>query len=82
MKRYTAAFVAKCPNFQQVKVEHQRLGGLPQNIRIPTWKWEDVNIDFIVCLPHSSRQRESIWVIIYRMTKSAQFILVKISTIF
>ena len=33
-----ANFVAKCPNCQQVKVEHQRLGGLTQSIDIRTWK--------------------------------------------
>ncbi|KAH0651615.1 hypothetical protein KY284_031527 [Solanum tuberosum] len=38
MKRDIARFVAKCPNYQQVKVEHQRLGGLSQNISIPTYR--------------------------------------------
>ena len=38
-------FVAKCQNFQQVKVEHQRSGGLLQEMQIPTWKWEDINMD-------------------------------------
>ncbi len=48
MKKDIAGFVAKCPNFQQVKVEHQKPGGLSQDISIPTWKWEDLNMDFIV----------------------------------
>ena len=26
--------VAKCPNFQQVKVEHQRIGGMAHNIEL------------------------------------------------
>ncbi|KAH0657372.1 hypothetical protein KY285_032254 [Solanum tuberosum] len=68
MKRDIAGFVAKCPNCQQVKVEYQRSGGLSQNISIPTWKWEDVNMDFIVGLPRTRRQHDSIWVIIDRMT--------------
>jgi len=34
MKKDIAGFVAKCPNCQQVKVEHQKLGGLSQYIRI------------------------------------------------
>ncbi|WMV07941.1 hypothetical protein MTR67_001326, partial [Solanum verrucosum] len=38
MKRDIADFVAKCPNCQQVKVEHQKLGGMTQEIDIPTWK--------------------------------------------
>ena len=58
MKRDIAGFVAKCPNCQQVKVEHQRPGGLSQNISIPTWKWEEVNMDFVVCLPQTRRQHD------------------------
>ncbi|WMV46617.1 hypothetical protein MTR67_040002 [Solanum verrucosum] len=79
MKRYIVGFVAKCPNCQQVKVEHQRQGGWSQDIRIPTWKWEDINMDFIVGCPRTGRQDDSIWVIIDRMTKLAHIILVKVS---
>ncbi|XP_070025185.1 uncharacterized protein [Nicotiana sylvestris] len=35
MKKDVADFVAKCPNCQQVKAEHQRPGGLAQSIEIP-----------------------------------------------
>ena len=34
-------------------------------------------MDFIVRLPRTQRQYESIWVIVDRLTKSAHFILVK-----
>ena len=44
LKKDIAEFVSKCPNFQQVKVEHQKLGGLLQEIQIPTWIWEDINM--------------------------------------
>ncbi|KAH0670724.1 hypothetical protein KY285_025700 [Solanum tuberosum] len=84
MKKDIAEFISKCPNCQQVKVEHQRPGGLLQNIPIPTWKWEEVNMDFVVGLPRTRRQHDSIWVIVDRMTKSAHFIptKVKLSTAF
>ncbi|WMV55157.1 hypothetical protein MTR67_048542, partial [Solanum verrucosum] len=36
IRRDIAEFVAKCPNCQQVKVEHQRPGGFLQDIPIPT----------------------------------------------
>ncbi|KAH0734945.1 hypothetical protein KY285_010652 [Solanum tuberosum] len=39
--------MAKCPNCQQVKVEHQKLGGMTPEIIIPIWKWEVINIDII-----------------------------------
>ena len=47
MKKDIADFVAKNPKFQQVKVEHQKPGGMTQAINIPTWKWEVINMDFI-----------------------------------
>ncbi|KAH0644892.1 hypothetical protein KY284_032776 [Solanum tuberosum] len=79
MKKDIAGFVAKCLNVQQVKVEHQKLGGLSQAISIPTWKWEDLNMDFIVGLPRTRQQHDSIWVIVDQMTKSTHFLPVKVS---
>ncbi|KAH0758100.1 hypothetical protein KY290_021593 [Solanum tuberosum] len=79
MKKDIAEFVAKCPNCQQVKVEHQKPGGMSQDIGIPTWKWEDLNMDFIVGLPRTRRQHDSIWVIVDRIMKSAHFLPVKVS---
>jgi len=77
MKKSIAEFVAQCPNCQQVKIEHQKPGGLLQNIEIPTWKWEVINMDFIIGLPRSYHKFDSIWVIIDRLTKCAHFLLVK-----
>ncbi|WMV31865.1 hypothetical protein MTR67_025250 [Solanum verrucosum] len=77
MKKGIAEFVAKCPNCQQVKVEHQRPGGLAQRIELPEWKWEMINMDFITGLLRSRRQHDSIWVIVDRMTKSAHFLPIK-----
>nr|ABI34334.1 Gag-pol polyprotein, putative [Solanum demissum] len=79
MKGDIAGFVAKCPNCQQLKVEHQRPGGLSQNIIISTWKWEDVNMDIIVGLPQTRIQHDSNCVIIDRMTKSAHLIPIRVS---
>ena len=69
-------FVAKCPNRQQVKEEHQRPGDLAQKIECPEWMWEMINMDFIRCLPRSHRQHDSIWVIVDRMTKSSHLLIV------
>ncbi|WMV30354.1 hypothetical protein MTR67_023739 [Solanum verrucosum] len=44
---WNGGIVAKCSNCQQVKVEHQKPGGMTQEIDIPTWKWEVINMDFI-----------------------------------
>ena len=77
MKKDVAEFVAQCPNCQQVKVEHQKPAGLVQEIAIPLWKWEAINMDFITGLPRSHRKFDSIWVIVDRLTKSAQFLPVR-----
>ena len=77
LKKDITDVVAKCPICQQVKVEHLKLSGLLQEIQIPTWKWEDTNIHFIVGLLKTRTQHESIRVDVDRFTKSAQFIPVK-----
>ena len=60
LKKDIAEFVAKYPNCQQVKVEHQRMGGSTQVIDVPTCKLEDVNMDFVVGLPRTWRQNDSL----------------------
>jgi len=77
MKRNVADFVARCPNCQQVKAEHQRHGGLAQNIDISVWKWDMTNMDILVGLPRTQRKFDSTWVIVDRITKSAHFLPVK-----
>ena len=72
-------FVAKCPNCQQVKAEHLKSGGLLQEVQISTWKWEDINMDFVVGLPRTQKSYDSIWVVVDRLTKFARFIAVKSS---
>ena len=55
MKRDIADFVSKCPNCQQVKVEHQKPGSMTQEIDIPTWKLNAINMVFIIGLPRTRR---------------------------
>nr|XP_009800576.1 PREDICTED: uncharacterized protein LOC104246464 [Nicotiana sylvestris] len=77
MKRNVADFVEKCPNCQQVNAEHQWLGGLTQNIEIPIWKWEMINMDIMVRNSQTQRKFDSIWVNVDRITKSSHFLPVK-----
>ena len=75
-KRNIAEFVEKCPSCQHVKAENLIPGGLTQIMYVPSWKWKVINIDFVVGLPQTQRQNDSIWVSMERLTKSTHFILV------
>ena len=70
-------FIAKCPNSQQVKSKHQKLGGLLQEMQFTTWKREHINMNIVMGFPWTRSQYHSIWVIVVRLTKSAHFIPVK-----
>ena len=54
MKKSIAEFVAECPNCQRVKVEHQKLRGYMQCIDLSSWKWDMINMDFVIGLPRTS----------------------------
>ena len=77
MKREIARYVSECDTCQRVKASHLRSAGLLQPLSIPSWKWEDISMDFIVGLPKTSKGYDSIWVIVDRLTKSAHFLPVK-----
>jgi hypothetical protein len=76
MKKEIAAYVARCKNCCRVKAVHLKPAGLLQLLSVLGWKWEEV-MDFIVGLPPSQKNFDSIWVIVDRLTKSTHFILVK-----
>ncbi|WMV55148.1 hypothetical protein MTR67_048533 [Solanum verrucosum] len=77
-KKDIAEFVAKCPNCQQVKYEHQRPAGLLQRMPISEWKCERIAMDFVVDLPTTLGKFDYIWVVVDRLTKSAYFIPIRI----
>jgi hypothetical protein len=77
MREDIAEYVARCDTCQRVKAEHQSLAGLLQPLEIPTWKWEDISMNFIVGLPRTHKGSDSIWVIVDRLTKVAHFIPVR-----
>ena len=77
MKNEIAAYVARCDNCCRVKVVHLKPAGLLQPLSILGWKWEEVSMDFIVGLPPTHKNYNSIWVIVDRLTKSAYFIPVR-----
>nr|GEW82599.1 ribonuclease H-like domain-containing protein [Tanacetum cinerariifolium] len=41
------------------------------------WKWENINMDFVTKLPKTSTGQDTIWIIVDRLTKSANFLPMK-----
>lgn len=79
MKKYVAKFVYSCLTCQKLKIEHPKSSRLMQPLSISEWKWDKIFMDFMVGLPRTSKGSDLIWVVVDRLTKSAHFILIKIS---
>jgi hypothetical protein len=77
MKIEITRYVAKCDTCRRVKAIHMKDVGPLQSLPVPTRKWEDISMDFIVGLPRTAKGFDSIWVIIDRLTKIAHFLPVK-----
>ncbi|GKC83273.1 hypothetical protein Tco_1138990 [Tanacetum coccineum] len=45
---------------EKVKIEHQRASGLLQPLEIPMWKWDEISMDFVTCLP-TTQKRYDAW---------------------
>ncbi|GJW25627.1 putative reverse transcriptase domain-containing protein [Tanacetum coccineum] len=74
MKANIATYVSKCLTCAKVKAEHKRPSGLLVQPEIPQWKWDNITMDFVTKLPKSSQGCDTIWVIVYRLAKSAIFV--------
>ncbi|WVZ76601.1 hypothetical protein U9M48_024565 [Paspalum notatum var. saurae] len=74
MKRAVAKYVAICDTCQRVKANHQRPACLLQPLKVPEWKWKEINMDFIVGLPRTQKGYNSIWVVVDQLTKVSHFI--------
>jgi hypothetical protein len=77
MKIEIARYVARCDTCRCVKAIHMKTTGPLQSLPIPTWKWEDISMDFIVGLPRTAKGFDYIWVIVDWLTKVAHFLPVK-----
>jgi len=76
MKKEISGYVARCDTCCRVKAIHLKPAGLLQPLSVLGWKWDEMSMDFIVGLPPTQKGYNSIWVIVDRLTKSTQFILV------
>jgi hypothetical protein len=78
MKKEIVAYVAKCDTCCRVKAIHMKLIGLLQPLFVPSWKWDDISMDFISGLSTTQKGHDLILVIVDRLTKIAHFLPVKI----
>jgi hypothetical protein len=72
LKTNVQRFVAECVVCQQNKVETIKTLGLLQPLSIPSQRWEEVSMDFIIGLP-KFEGKSVIMVIVDRLTKYAHF---------
>jgi hypothetical protein len=69
MKREITEHMAICDSCPRIKAEHQKPARLLQPLQIPHWKWDEIGMDFIVGLPRTRADYDSIWVVVDRLTK-------------
>nr|GEV01504.1 putative reverse transcriptase domain-containing protein [Tanacetum cinerariifolium] len=77
MKADISTYVSMCLTCLRVKAKHQKPSGLLVQPEIPQWKWDNITMDFVTKLPRTSSGYDTIWVIVDRLTKSAQFLLMR-----
>jgi hypothetical protein len=71
MKCEAARYVSECDTYQKVKADYMMSRGLLQSLSIPEWKWNGISMGFIVGLPFTAHNLNSIWVIVDRLSKYA-----------
>jgi hypothetical protein len=74
MKVDIAKYVPECDTCQRIKASHLKPSSTLQPLLIPSWKWDDISMDFVSRLPLTSRKHDSVWVIVDRLTKTVHFI--------
>jgi hypothetical protein len=77
IKKEIAAYVARCDICCRVKAIHIRPARLLQPLSVPSWKWDDISMDFITSLSTTQKEHDLIWVIVDRLTKIAHFLPIK-----
>jgi hypothetical protein len=64
---------------QREKAEHRHPTDFLQPLPIPEKKWEVITIDFITKFTRTTRQHDSIMVVVDKLTKVTHFFLVKMT---
>lgn len=73
LRKAMRAFIADCSVCKQAKSERVRYPGLLQPLLVPEHAWQNVSLDFIEGLPHSSGF-DCILVVVDKFSKYAHFV--------
>jgi hypothetical protein len=77
MKKDVVDYIAQCMECQKVKDENRHPSGVLEPLPIPKKKWEVITMDFIIGLPRTDKQHDSIMVVVDKLTKNTHFVDVK-----
>jgi hypothetical protein len=77
MKNDVIDYIVRCMECQKVKDEHSHPMVFLQPLPIPEKKWEVITIEFINKFPRTTRQHDSIKVVVDKLTKATHFVPVK-----
>jgi hypothetical protein len=79
MKKEFFYFISRCLECKKFKDENRYPTRFLQPFPILEWKWGIVTMDFIAKLPRTTKQHDSIMVVVDKLTKFAHFIPVNIT---
>jgi hypothetical protein len=57
MKVDIAKYVSECGTCHRMKASHLKSASVLQPLSIPTWKWDDISMDFILGLSLTARKK-------------------------
>ena len=79
IKKDVVDYISRCMECRRVKVEHRHPTSLLQTLPIREKKLEVITIVFITKFSRTSRQHDSIMVVVDKSKKDAHFVLVKVT---
>ena len=74
LNRDVRKYVQQCFQCQVIKAERVKSPGLLHPLPIPKSNWQSISMDFILGLPKTQRQKDTILVVVDRLSKMAHFI--------
>ena len=74
MKKDALEFTKQCLICQKVKVKQVKIPRKLQPLDAPHMKWECISMDFITGIPKVSKNFDSIFVVVDKLTKVAHLI--------